>query len=126
MPMFIDPNARVAVSDGRNTVFIKAKMDAGTRAAVEDAMRPTGGEVVEDIVIRGLGSYRLALLVHNVVAWEGPDFEGVPCTRGNLLRVDPTEPIWAEVAEQIGIRNKPRVSPDPNLATPTGGSADGA
>jgi len=31
MPMFVDPNARVPVTLGENTIYVKAKMDMGTR-----------------------------------------------------------------------------------------------
>ena len=130
MPMFLDPNARVPVSDGRNTVYIRAKMDMATRDAVMNEIREVrksdkasktndeGGE------LRGYGAYHLALLHHNVLAWDGPDFAGVPCTRANIDRADPTEPIWELVADEIGKRNERAESPDPNSLAPSG-STDG-
>lgn len=124
MPMFLDPNARVPVSDGRNTVYIRAKMDMATRDAVKDEIRLSGQGVNAEGEIRGFGTYHLALLHHNVLAWDGPDFAGVPCTRANIDRVDPTEPIWEQVAAEINQRNQRPESPDPNSPAPTG-STDG-
>jgi hypothetical protein len=117
--MFINPNDKVAVTLGENTIYIKAKMDVGTRAAVQDEIKATT-DGVEELGLAGLGSYRMALLRHNIVAWEGPAFEGYPCTRANISRLDPDEPLVELVAEEIGKRNAPRESPDPNSDTPTG------
>jgi len=126
MPMFIDPNTRVPVTDGRNTIYIKARMDMDTRARVQNEMRVMPNEATEEVVLEKIGSYRLALLQHNIVAWEGPDFAGVPCTREAIGRLDPNEPLVAKVAEEIGQRNKPRESSDPNVATPSGDTSAGA
>lgn len=124
MPMFLDPNARVSVTDGRNTVYIRAKMDMGTRAAVQNEIRASGIKTESELEVHGIGAYRLALLHHNVLAWEGPDFDGVPCNRTNIDRVDPTEPLWDLVADEIGQRNEKAESPDPNSLAPSG-STDG-
>lgn len=118
MPMFVDPNARVPVTLGENTIYVKAKMDMGTRALLEDEIR-TNGKAVDEAELRGLGSYRLLLLVHNIVDWEGPGFADaqgrkVPCSRENIKRLDPNEPICAMVAERIGELNRSPESPDPN------------
>lgn len=126
MPMFIDPTARVPVTDGRNTIYIKAKMDVSTRAAVQNEMRAAGTDEAEEFVMTHIGSYRLALLTHNIVGWEGPDFEGVPCTRTNIGRLDPSEPLVIKVSQEIGERNASRESPDPNAVTPSGATTNGA
>ena len=130
MPMFIDPNQRVPVTLGQNTVWIKAKMDLGTRAAVQDEIRASGIKVEQDIEMHGIGSYRMALMRHNIVAWEGPDFldgngNPVPCSRQNISRLDPNEPLVEAVADEIGRRNQPAEQPDPNAAAPTGSTTDG-
>ncbi len=119
MGMFVDPNAKIAVTEGENTIYIRAKMDAGTRAAVLDEIRATGIKVRDEAEVRGLGSYRLLLLVHNIQDWEGPDFrdeKGTPikCTREQIRRLDPTHPLFAKVAERIGELNAEPESPDPN------------
>jgi hypothetical protein len=124
MPMFIDANQRVPVTRGANTIWIKAKMDLGTRSAVLDEIRTSGGKP-EDADIHHLGQYRLALMQHNIVAWEGPAFEGMPCTRGNIARLDPTDPLVEAVADEIGQRNAPSESPDPNAPAPSGSTGAG-
>jgi len=125
MAMFVNPNAKVPVTLGENTIYIRAKMDGRTKAAVQDEMRARGFRSDDNVEISGIGSYRLALLVHNVVAWEGPAFAGVPCKRANIELLDPDEPLVELVAEEIGKRNAPKESPDPNSPTPTGSTTDG-
>ena len=119
MPMFIDPTERVPVTVGGNTIYIRAKMTASVRARVEDEIAAKGLGDRRDMEMRGLGSYSLALLVHNIVAWEGSDFvdergKPIPCTRANIERLDLDEPLVVEVREEIGRRNAPKESPDPN------------
>lgn len=134
MAMFVDPNQRVAVSDDRgNTVYIKAKMDASTRAAVMDEIGAKGlveGSESEDLEYSNLGSYRLALVLHNVVAWEGPDFadergKPIPCNRYWIRRWNPDEPIYEKVIAAIGERNRGAEAPDPNSLTPSGSMSAG-
>ena len=122
MAMFVDPNARVAVTLDGNTIYIRSKMSAGVRAAVQDEMRARGFKSQEELSISGIGSYRLALMEHNIVAWEGPAFldekgRPIPCTRLNIRNLDPTEPLVEAVAEEIGERNTAPETPkgtDPN------------
>lgn len=130
MAMFINPNQLVPVTLGQNTIWIKAKMDLGTRAAVQDEIRASGIKVEQDLEMHGIGSYRMALMRHNIKRWEGPDFldengNPVPCSRENISRLDPNEPLVEKVAEEIGLRNQPAESPDPNAAAPTGSTTDG-
>ena len=116
--MFVDTKAKVPVTHGGNTIYIKAKMDYGTVAAVQDEIKATGGGT-DGMQFERLGSYRMALLAHNIVAWEGPDFmdangKPVPCTRANIERLDPNEPIVEMVAAEIGERNRKPEAQDPN------------
>jgi len=125
MAMFIDPSSRVPVTLGEHTIYIRAKMDTKTKAAVQDEMRARGMGEDEEVEVSGIGSYRLALLTHNIVAWEGPQFSGAKCTKENINKLDPDEPLIELVAEEIGKRNAPKESPDPNGVTPTGSTIDG-
>ncbi len=96
----------VPVADGDNVIHIKAKMDFGTRQSVlGEAMRFEfeGGARRMD-----LGAYNKALLVHNIVKWEGPDFKGVPCTPENILALDPNEPLVKKVQQELAARNPVR------------------
>jgi len=123
--MFVDPKARVPVTVGENTIFIRSKMSAGVRAAVQDEMRARGYGSEKGPEVGGLGSYRLAILTHNILAWEGPAFVGVKCTRENIALLDLDEPLIDAVAEAIGERNLPPESPDPNAVMTTGSTIDG-
>ena len=124
--MFVDPTARVAVTLGENTIYIRAKMDAKTRALIQDELRASRGRSEDGdedgSEMRGLGSYQLLLRVHNILDWEGPDFvdergKKIPCTRADIGRMDPTDPLYDLVGERIGELNaepeKPEDS-DPN------------
>jgi hypothetical protein len=118
MAMFISPSAKVPVTLDGNTIYIKAKMDAGTRALVQNEIAATNN-VGKDTEITGLGSYSLALLVHNIVSWEGPAFvdeRGQPilCTKLNIGHLDIDDPLVELVREEIGKRNAPKESPNPN------------
>jgi hypothetical protein len=131
MGMFVDPQARVAVSDEQgNTIWIRAKMDVATKNRVHDAIAAVDG-ASDDVVELHLGSYNTALLVHNIVAWEGPAFgdargRTVPCTRQNIERLDPDEPLVTQVLGEISRRNVRPESPDPNSPTTDGSTHAGA
>ena len=112
--MFVDPNEKVAVTRGDNTIFIRAKMDLACRARVQDELAARGLESINELEMRGIGGYRLALMVHNIVGWEGPAFAGVACTRGNIMRLDPDDDLVEAVAAEIGERNAPKEAADPN------------
>ena len=113
--MFIDVS-KIAVTHGENTIFVKRKMDFGTTALVRDELfrigLRNGGK--PDSVYVSQGAQELALLVHNIVGWEGPGFAGVPCTEENIKRLDPDEPIIAAVVAKINELNTKRAGePDP-------------
>jgi len=117
--MFITPGSKVPVTLDGNTIYIKAKMDAGTRAQVENEISAIGQGSAKDAEIKNLGSYSLALLIHNIVGWEGPAFideQGKPilCNKFSIMRLDLDEPLVELVREEIGTRNKPKEAPDPN------------
>jgi len=102
--MFVD-GAPVAVSDGANTILIKPKMDFGTKQRCMDALAAVGREQGEmDMELR-LGAYQLALMVENVVGWQGPAFTGVACNAANIGRLDPDEPLVDQVLAEIVKRN---------------------
>lgn len=127
--MFINPGDRVPVSDeAGNTVFIRAKMDLATRAARQrellDVHRPGA-------VLSALTS-QLMLLRYSVLDWEGPAFANgtdeagnatfLPCTRANIDRLDPDEPLVAKVLSEIGLRNTPRLAKAGEVAADPNGS----
>lgn len=109
--MFVN-GAPVPITEGENTIFIRPKMDFGTRNACMDALmvirQADGGRA--DMAAH-VGAYQLALLQHNITGWSGPDFQGVPCSPDMIARLDPDEPLVERVLEEIGQRNPLREEP---------------
>jgi len=111
-----------------NVVWIRARMDAATRGKVSGELVKLGesGQGIEG----HLGDGEVALLIHNIVRWEGPDFvdemgRPVPCTAEQIRKLDTRDPFIAEVLSQIGERNRPRTSPNPKSATASGSTSAG-
>ncbi len=121
-----------------NVVFILPKMSYGVRSKVigeaakivakqqgaqnrqqRRAARSRRGQDSQEMEI-DVGAHQLALLVHNIVAWQGPAFAGVPCIRENIELLDQDKPLVAKVIEEISDRNSPNDEPageldDPNV-----------
>jgi len=103
--------ATTASDQPPNVIYIRARMDVETRGKVMSELftLDAGGTAVD----ARLGANETALLVHNIVRWEGPDLGGVPCTPETIRRLDPTEPHIARVLAEITRRNAPAASPNP-------------
>jgi hypothetical protein len=90
----------------KDVVYIKPKMDIGTKNRVTDAAYTFGGP---GALSQGMhfqsGAYINALLVENIIRWEGPGFEGVLCTPENILLLDEDSPLVVRVLEEIRERN---------------------
>lgn len=133
MSFFVDPSERVAIHDdetAENVVWIKAKMDRRTRAAVQDDLlklqidaRQVGRSGADEegaegaaptiTATVGVETQKLTLLIHNVVRWEGPGFvdargRAIPCTRQRIEQLDPDIPFFEKVVGEIERRNLPR------------------
>src|SRR5689334_17275580 len=101
MPMFV--SGRVAITASGVTdekdltpqtdvIFVRTKMDYGTRnKVVGDAAKLIGEQGTQSRRQKrakrkdqqmdfNVGAYQTALLVHNVLGWNGPSFAGVACT----------------------------------------------
>lgn len=121
MSAFVD-TSRVAVTEGTSTIYVKRKMDFGTKCRVEDTltqMAIKNGAV--DNIRYTIGAQKLALAIHNIVGWEGPEFGGLACTEENIQRLDPEFPPLLRAQEKINELNTPREpTPDPNDSTTTG------
>lgn len=123
--MFVDLE-RIAVPDDdhRNIIYVRRKMDMQTRARVLDDVAAAGGRGAS------LGTLQLAMLRHNVLAWEGPDFcdaagRPIPCTPEQIGRMDPDAPLVTKALNRLGELNPTRTSPDPKSRTASGLSAAG-
>ena len=112
----------------RNTIYIKPKMDHGTRNRLTSAVTrikasadgERGGEI-------DMGAYNSAILYENIVRWTGPGFQAMPCTPENIDRLDPELPLLDKVLEEINARNKPKADDDPNsLSASTSASQSGS
>lgn len=105
MPRFIQTD-RVPVADGAgNTVWVRRKMDMGTRLRTAEASNK--------------GEMMVAYYVHNIMAWDGPDFKGIKCTPENIEKIDLDDPFWVEVGDKIAELNPPSKETDPDPLSST-------
>ena len=120
----IDPKDITPETD---VVYIKPKMDFGTRQRVIGAgarfeqQGKTKGRQADPSLSFDVGAYQIALLVHNIKRWEGPSFKGVPCSPENIEQIDADDPLAKRVLEEIALRNPSAPTPegdDPNAPTP--------
>lgn len=123
MSMFVKRET-VAVflpDDPENIVFIRTKMDVGTTSRVQDAsakLTIKNGAMTNDMAVL-MGAYNMAMLTENIVAWQGPAFESMPCTPETIGYLDPDEPLIERVLTEIATRNAKRASSDPKVTPPS-------
>lgn len=96
-----------------NVIYIRSKMSVGMKAKVSSEMFVWNHDRKQ--LESRFGENETALLIYNIVRWSGPDFDGVPCTRANIVQLDPTEPHIARVLEVIAERNAPPKPPTESL-----------
>lgn len=122
--MFVNGNLET-VTDGRNTIWIKAKMDLRTAAQVSaDMVKMTEGARGSTFSII---AHESCLARRNIARWAGPDFTGpdgkiIPCVPENIDRLDPNEQILADVIAKIRELNTAKeaeVTPEEAAADPT-------
>lgn len=115
---FLD-TARLTVSDDQgNTIWIRRKMDWGTKAAFLDTMGTKG-------LMGGAGSYSLLLAEYNFLDWAGPLFTDdagrvKPCTPETIRTLDPDLEVVALALAAIARQNPPRTKADKKKALDTG------
>jgi hypothetical protein len=113
MSRFIQTD-RVAVRDGEDTIYVRRKMDIGTVARIDGATRRMGGTE---------HAAGVALLMYNVVAWEGPGFvddkgKPIPCTPEQVEQLPPDDPLMALAIEKIAeLMQPPEDAPGPLAST---------
>lgn len=112
------------ITPATDVIFVRRKMDYGTRQRVVGA----AVKITEKDVKRGraarkarkakqeaefnVGAYQIALLVHNILEWRGPQFLGVPLLPRNIEQVDPDDPIIKAVLDYIGEANATEADDD--------------
>lgn len=138
--------------DGLDVIYIKPKMGFGSLERVKGALTRSviqaeeGGALAAEF---DLGRANIALLVENIVGWEGPAFadastgKSVPVNPVNIEQLDSDNPLVNLALAEINKRNaKTLVGPgngdknmgedkdkdegagnDPNLTSATGGSS---
>ena len=117
--------SRDVVSDTAECViWIKSKMDIETRGKVSSELVKMGSD--NKTMEMHLGANQTALLLHNIVKWEGPGFDGVPCDPAHIRKIDPTEPLFEKVLEEIDRRNKKKVAPNPKSPIEPGFATNGS
>lgn len=122
MSAFVDTSKLEVWDETRtNKIDIKRRMDFGTKCRVEDTltqMALKNGEV--DNIRFTLGAQKLALAIHNIVGWDGPDFvdsttkKPIACTPESIERLNPSYPLLMKAQEKIRELNTDEETPDPN------------
>jgi hypothetical protein len=129
--MFV-PTKSVPISDENgNTIWIKPKMDFGTKSqALDEIARLKQFESPDSSLGLMIGSYQRVLMRLNIVSWEGPAFaadEGlIPCVPATIDQLDPDEPLVNKVLAEIQERNKSKKSPNPKSQESDGSTSSGA
>lgn len=122
--MLLKDERATVTDDAGNSVTIRAKMNYQTRGRVMDAMLDVTGAGAQSVHV---GAGNMALLEHNILAWEGPAFTDpatgrpYPCTAENIRSLDPDEPLVDKVLAEINRRNQ-KAAASPKDTTP---GADG-
>jgi hypothetical protein len=120
MEMFVSDDTVPVTIDGKDIVYVRALMDVATRNRVSGlASKVRPGHIDEQEVDMGLR--KTALLENNILKWEGPSFDGVPCVPHNIRRLHPKQPIVDLVLEKINELNfEDEDQADPNSSEPSG------
>jgi hypothetical protein len=120
MSAFID-TSKIEVRDGENVIWVKRAMDYGTQCRVQDTLTQMALKNGQPGNIHiTIGAQNLALAVHNIVGWSGPDFvdpitsQPVACTPENIEKLHPKLPVFVLAQKRINELNTNIEAPDPN------------
>jgi hypothetical protein len=98
-----------AITPAIDVIWIRNRMIVAVQQAVQSeatSVKTSGGRS-PDLEI-DVGLYQLALLRQNIVAWQGPSFNGVVCTPETIGELDASEPLVQRVLQEINDRNARR------------------
>lgn len=104
-----------AITPAIDVIWIRNRMSVAVQQGVQSeatSMKGSGGRAME--VDIDVGMYQLALLRQNILAWQGPSFNGVVCTPETIGELDASEPLVQRVLQEISDRNTRR---SPNAAS---------
>lgn len=130
--IFIDSDTRVEVWDDEkeNVMYVRQRMDFQTNALVRNELlrlrlnpdMQEGGEISATVSIE---LQQLAMLIHNVIGWDGPRFihpttkKPMKCEPKAIRMLSPTDPLVAKVLDTINNNNQPRTQPPPSAPEPS-------
>lgn len=114
----------IRVDGDPNTVWIRPALSYGMRLRIQGAGTRVHGKAGGDAadVDFDVEAANNAMYAEWVVGWEGPDFDGVPCTVENILDIDADDPLMAKVVEEINARSSTEQATSPNSRTNGHGS----
>jgi hypothetical protein len=98
-----------AITPAIDVIWIRNRMSVAVQQAVQSeatTMKGASGRAME--VDIDVGMYQLALLRQNILAWQGPSFNGVVCTPETIGELDASEPLVQRVLQEISDRNARR------------------
>ena len=98
-----------AITPAIDVIWIRNRMSVAVQQGVQSeatSMKGSGGRAME--VDIDVGMYQLALLRQNILAWQGPSFNGVVCTPETIGELDASEPLVQRVLQEINDRNARR------------------
>jgi hypothetical protein len=98
-----------AITPAIDVIWIRNRMSVAVQQAVQSeatSVKTSGGRS-PDLEI-DVGLYQLALLRQNILAWQGPSFNGVVCTPETIGELDASEPLVQRVLQEINDRNARR------------------
>lgn len=128
----VDPNETIAVYEFEptevepdtpiNCIVVRARMNVEIAGRVQDEMKRRNASAGMD---GELGVASVALLLHNILSWSGPDFDDLPCTPANIASLPPAtlDPFIEKVVNVLGAHNRKRESPNARLPATPGISA---
>lgn len=125
----VDPSERVFIYEhddaAGNCMIIRGRMSVDIAARVASELMQLGADNKPAL---NVGAHVMALLLHNILDWSGPDFDGLPCTPANIRALPmPESDLFIEkVANAIGERNVRAASPKKELAAPSTSEKHGA
>lgn len=120
VPVFLE-------SDPENIIYIRPRMDIGTKGLVQSSMLGINMQASQMTGIANsgqslridVGAHNVALLIHNIVGWSGPDFNGTLCLPENIKKLDDDDELVDKVLAEINERNRPRAK-DPLSSSANG------
>lgn len=116
----------IPITEGEHTVYIRERMNFGTRKRVEGAaikVGTNGATVSPDV-----GLWQLALLAFNITRWDGPLLQGKYISIDTIENLDPAlDDLMERALEEIAARNpQPMDEDEKKGSTSRGASASKA